>query len=207
VSKLQLHVITDGKKTKEELVEILSGIHPYADFIHIREKHRSAKELFEMVEAFIANGVPPRKLFLNDRVDVAHVLNISGVQLAYHSLGVSEVRRCFPELRVGCSVHTYEEAVQAEKDGADFVLYGHIYPTASKSSLVPKGLAELKLMTRSLGIPVIAIGGITPEKLPELKACGVKGAAIMSGIMDARDYVEAAKEFIANTLVEEEENL
>jgi thiazole tautomerase (transcriptional regulator TenI) len=202
---LQLHLITDGKKTKEELVAILSEVHGSVDFIHIREKHRSANEVYELVDELIRSGVRPGKIIINDRVDVAHVLNVGGVQLAYHSLEVFEIRRNFPELRVGKSVHSYEEAIQAEMDGADFILYGHIYSTSSKEGLIPKGLMEFRRLTRSLKIPVIGIGGITPDKLQELRASGAGGIAVMSGIMDAEDKVHAAKTFQAALFAEKEE--
>ncbi|MEA3322348.1 MAG: thiazole tautomerase TenI [Bacillota bacterium] len=202
---MQLHLITDGKKTKEDLVAIMCEVHESVDFIHVREKHRSAMEIYELVDELIRSGIPPRKIIINDRVDVAHVLNTGGVQLAHHSLGVSEIRRNFSELRVGKSVHSYEEAMQAEKDGADFILYGHIYSTTSKQGLVPKGLMELRNLTRSIKIPVIAIGGITPDKLQEVKVSGASGIAVMSGIMDAVDSGHAAKAFQAALLVEKEE--
>ncbi|WP_010198532.1 thiazole tautomerase TenI [Bacillus sp. m3-13] len=202
---MQLHLITDGKKTQEELVAILSKVQESVDFIHVREKHRSAQEVFELVHELIRSGVRPGKIIINDRVDVAHVLYVGGVQLAYHSLGVSEIRRNFPDLRVGKSVHSYEEALQAEMDGADFILFGHIYSTSSKEGLVPKGLLELKRLTTSLKIPVIAIGGITPDKIKELRAFGAGGIAVMSGIMDAKDNVRAAKAFQAALLAEKEE--
>ncbi|WP_404449026.1 thiazole tautomerase TenI [Sutcliffiella horikoshii] len=202
---MQLHLITDGKKTKEELVAILCEVHESVDFIHIREKQRSANEVFELVDELIRSGVRPRKIIINDRVDVAHVLNVGGVQLAYHSLGVSEIRRNFPELRVGKSVHSYEEAIQAERDGADFILYGHIYSTTSKEGVTPKGLIELKSITRSLKIPVIAIGGITSDKFQELRISGAGGIAIMSGIMNAENNAHAAKAFQAALLAEKEE--
>lgn len=202
---MQLHLITDGKKTKEELIAILTEVHESVDFIHVREKHRSANEIFELVDELIRSGVRPVKIIINDRVDVAHVLNVGGVQLAYHSLGVSEIRRNFPELRVGKSVHSYEEAMEAQMDGADFIMYGHIYATSSKDGLEPKGLMELRRLTRSLKIPVIAIGGIAPDKIQELRAAGASGIAVMSGIMDARDNVTATKAFLAAMLAEKEE--
>ncbi|MEK1830709.1 thiamine phosphate synthase [Priestia megaterium] len=72
------------------------------------------------------------KIIVNDRVDVAHALKAKGVQLAYHSLDVSVVIDAFPSLIVGKSVHSVEEALEAEKDGAHYILYGHIYSTHSK---------------------------------------------------------------------------
>lgn len=189
---MMLHVITDGKRTDDELVSILCSIHTYVDLIHVREKNRSAQELYQIVERLIHGGIPPKKIIINDRVDVAHTLGVGGVQLAYHSLGVSDVRRSFPGLQVGKSVHSYQEAVEAEQDGASFLLYGHVYSTKSKEGLKPRGMEELKAIASAISIPVIAIGGITPDKTAELRGIGIKGIAVMSGIMSAKEPVEAA---------------
>jgi thiazole tautomerase (transcriptional regulator TenI) len=189
---MTLHVITDGKRTDDELVSILCSIHSYVDHIHVREKNRPAKELYLLVERLIHGGIPLKKLIINDRVDVAHALGVGGVQLAYHSLGVSEVRRFFPGLQVGKSVHSYQEAVKAEQDGASFLFYGHVYSTKSKGGLKPRGMEELSTIASTISIPVIAIGGITPDNTAELKDIGIKGIAVMSGIMSAKDPVEAA---------------
>ncbi|MCA1321247.1 thiazole tautomerase TenI [Bacillus tianshenii] len=189
---MKLHVITDGKRTADELVSILCSIHSQADHIHVREKNRSAKEIYQIVKRLIDGGIPPKKLIINDRMDVAHSLGVGGVQLAYHSLGVSEVRKSFPDLQIGKSVHSYQEAIQAEQDGASFLLYGHVYSTMSKEHLKPRGVEELKAIASAVSIPVIAIGGITLEKTSELKNIGVKGIAVMSGIMSAKDPWKAA---------------
>ncbi|CAG9622588.1 thiazole tautomerase TenI [Sutcliffiella rhizosphaerae] len=188
---MQLHVITDGKSTMEELSKKIADIHHQVDFIHIREKQRTATEIVGLVTGLINNGIPPKKLIINDRVDVAHVLNVGGVQLAYHSLEVSEVRRFFPELKVGRSVHSLEEGLQAEREGADFVIYGHIYRTDSKPGIAPQGLQKLRETTRVLDIPVIAIGGIIPENVSEVLATGARGVAVMSGIFSSPDYKKA----------------
>ncbi|QFT88218.1 Regulatory protein TenI [Bacillus sp. THAF10] len=195
---MQLHVITDGKRTIEELTEKLFLIHEQVNFIHIREKHRPARELIQLVSNLIDAGVPPKKILLNDRVDVAVVMELGGVQLAYHSLPVSEVRRCFPQLKVGSSVHSLEEAVRAERDGADFVVYGHVYETASKLGKKPKALHELREISKLLHIPVIAIGGITPKRTPEVLLAGAEGIAVMSGIWDEADCVRAVQDYHLN---------
>ena len=156
--KRELHVITTGTHSLHDLKERLVQIHPYVDFIHIREKERSAKEVAELILQLVQSGVPKKKIVVNDRVDVAFALEVAGVQLAYHSLNPAIVRRSFPSLRIGRSVHSLDEAIQAEKEGADYCIYGHIFETSSKEGRTPKGVEELKLLSSRLTIPVIAIG-------------------------------------------------
>src|SRR5699024_2669943 len=101
----------------------------------------------------------------NDRVDVAQVTNVYGVQLPYHGLNISDVRTHFPKLRVSSSAHSAEEAKQQEQEGAHNVLFGHVFATPSKQGVPPKGLEALARTVESVNIPVIAIGGVTPEKI------------------------------------------
>ncbi|WP_243388314.1 thiazole tautomerase TenI [Bacillus kexueae] len=193
--KRELHVITTGTHSLHDLKERLVQIHPYVDFIHIREKERSAKEVAELILQLVQSGVPKKKIVVNDRVDVAFALEVAGVQLAYHSLNPAIVRRSFPSLRIGRSVHSLDEAIQAEKEGADYCIYGHIFETSSKEGRTPKGVEELKLLSSRLTIPVIAIGGIKPQHIPLLKGAGVGGVAVLSGILKADNPLQAVKAY------------
>ena len=177
----------------EQLSEILADIHPYADAIHLREKQMTAKELYEAVNLLSRVGVPLSKIIINDRVDVAVVTGTKGVQLAYHSLDASRVKTTFPQLAVGCSIHSFEEGIKAERSGADYVIYGHIFSSQSKPGLEPRGLEELKKLTGSLNIPVIAIGGIAPENTKQVINSGAGGIAVMSGVLDTFDPLAAIK--------------
>lgn len=194
VTLIELHIISNGKMPLEQLSEILTDIHSYITAIHIREKQKTAKELYQAVNLLTKVNVPLSKIMINDRVDVAFVTGVAGVQLAFHSLEASVVKEKFPELKVGCSIHSYEEGQKAKMDGANFILYGHVFPSKSKPDLAPKGLEELKKLT-NLDIPVIAIGGITAENTGQVMKAGARGIAVMSGVLEARDPFMAVRAY------------
>lgn len=173
------------------LVQIIDDI----DYVHIREREKSTKELYEGVGLLLEKGVLASKLVINDRIDIALLTNVSRVQLGYRSVDVREVKRKFPYLHVGCSVHSFDEAVEAERKGADAVLYGHVFETCSKKGVPPKGLDELKQIARQLVIPVVAIGGIVPENVKEVLQTGAAGVAVMSGILDTDNPVKRTKKY------------
>ncbi|PLS01174.1 thiamine phosphate synthase [Neobacillus cucumis] len=177
----------------EQLQEILIDIHPYVTSIHLREKQKTARELFQAVE-LLSKNIPLSKLIINDRVDVAFTTRAAGVQLAFHSLGPMIVKKAFPQLKVGCSIHSKSDGEKALRDGADYVLFGHVFPSQSKPGKTPKGIKELSRVTL-LDIPVIAIGGITPENTKQVSQAGASGIAVMSGILDSRDPLLAVKAY------------
>lgn len=189
--KLQLHAISAGQPA-EEFIRIASSILRNVDYIHIREHHLTAADIYEMGRILLEKGVPGEQIIINNRVDAAAALGVKGVQLGYHSLPVREVRRTFPGLLIGKSVHSVEEAVQAEEDGADYVMYGHCFPTSSKPGMEPRGLSSLEEMTGRLSIPVIALGGISPDNMEQVIRAGASGAAVLSGIFKAVSPEEAA---------------
>nr|WP_262985597.1 thiazole tautomerase TenI [Virgibacillus halodenitrificans] len=190
-----MHVISTGQQTSETLVSIVTKIHRYIDYLHLRESEWSDQDLVQTIENLSASGVPMEKLIVNHRVDVANQTGVHGVQLTYRSMEVAKVKSAFPELKVGCSVHTVSEATHLARHGADFIVYGHIFETASKIVLEPKGVGSLQHVARQVSIPVIAIGGITPRNVQEVMAHGASGVAILSGILLAKDPLKAAQEY------------
>ncbi|MGG2016657.1 thiazole tautomerase TenI [Bacillus sp. S10(2024)] len=191
--KAELHVISNGRMSFEELGHIAIDIESEIDYLHIREREKSTKELYEGVEKLLYKGFPSSKLVINDRIDIAILLNIRRVQLGYSSVDVKSVKEKFSYLHVGYSVHSFEEAVSAFKNGADSLLYGHLFQTNSKKGVPPRGLEGITEIAERLTIPITAIGGITPHNTAEALGTGAAGIAIMSGILSAVKPNEQAK--------------
>ncbi|WP_261133600.1 thiazole tautomerase TenI [Bacillus sp. Marseille-Q3570] len=204
--KKELHVLSTGSQPIGTIAKIAGAIHAHIDFIHIREKTWTAKDHVNAIEQMTAKGVPLEKIIVNDRVDVAVAMKTGGVQLAHHSLEVARVRESFPLLKIGCSVHSVEEAVKAQEAGADYFIYGHIFDTASKPDLKPRGVGQLDILCREVKLPVIAIGGIKPGDTAEVLETGVAGIAVMSGVFRAEDPFGAVKMYRDKLGVKEEEN-
>ncbi|MFD1067530.1 thiamine phosphate synthase [Oceanobacillus locisalsi] len=190
----QLHLITDGNFSNQHL-QIIKRIHDNIDYLHIREKMKPAKDILKIIEGLENIKFPPAKIIVNDRADLAVMKYGAGVQLAYHSPPASLVKRSFPDLQVGKSVHSLHEAEQAQQEGADYLLYGHIYSSMSKLNQQPRGLVELQEITSTLSVPVYAVGGITPERTNEVIAAGAAGVAVMSGIWQADDPLQNVKAY------------
>jgi thiamine-phosphate diphosphorylase len=125
-------------------------------------------------------------VFISGRVDIAAAVGAQGVQLGAADLMPADARRVLPRGWIGRSVHTVEEAGVAVEEGADFLVVGSIYKTASHPDREPAGPG---LVTRiaKLGLPVIAIGGITPERVAELKDAGAYGVAAIRSLWHAAD--------------------
>lgn len=195
MAKKELHIISTGQQPIKEFVSIIADIHHYVDYIHIREKTKTAKEIFDTVMYLTENNIPLSKIIINDRVDVASVTKVAGVQLGYSSLDVKTVKTRFPELKIGCSIHSRDEAKIAEQNGANFCVYGHIYSTTSKPGIEPRGIKGLKEIVDTTKLPVIAIGGIQPENTMEVIESGAAGIAVLSGVLLASNPLRAVKEY------------
>ncbi|MDQ0268232.1 thiamine phosphate synthase [Cytobacillus purgationiresistens] len=188
----QLHLISDGKLSLAAFADIAGRVVSFVDFIHLREKEVSSLELYHGVQLLLNKGVPSQKIIINDRVDVASVFG-TGIQLAFHSLPTFIVKKYYPDILVGRSIHSVEEAIEAEKQGADLVIYGHVYMTSSKKDLPPKGITNIAIIKKKTDIPLIAIGGITPDNVSEVLNMGADGIAVMSGILHAENPFQAAE--------------
>ncbi len=192
-----LHVITNGKQEKEVVAETWKEIANCADYLHIREKRRTAREIWEWGTALQQVSLSPEQLIVNDRLDVGVALNSGGVQLAYHSLPARIAKSFLPShMLIGCSVHHLEQAKRAEAEGADYLLFGHVFDSQSKPGLAARGLNQLHEIVESVSIPVIAIGGMTPDRVSYVLETGCTGIAVMSAIMEAPSPKEAAQSFM-----------
>ncbi|WP_342774182.1 thiazole tautomerase TenI [Aquibacillus sediminis] len=192
----KIHIISTGKQEADVFSKIAASIHPYVDAIHIREKSMTAKQIYELVGLLQKHHVPLSKLVINDRIDVAYATKVGGVQLGYRSMPVEVVKQTFPGLRIGCSVHSLKQAKQAEVNGADYLIYGHIFPTNSKPNLTPRGIEQLKQVNQHVQIPVFAIGGIKPSNVHQIIEAGTSGIAVMSGVLEAANPVQAVNAYV-----------
>lgn len=205
MKQLEIHVITDGVQTVKEIIKKILMIHEEVDFLHIREKTKSASEVMEIVSALLENGVSRDKIIINDRLDVVQLQQLSNIHLPGNSFSIQTVKEFMPSLKIGRSVHTLEEAIASEKAGADYLMFGHLFATKSKANLPPRGVELLEDICRSVSIPVIAIGGIVPETVSKLSNIKLGGMAIMSYVM-ASDNPSFALQQIKESLLEVEKN-
>lgn len=191
----EIHLISDGKLPHAWFTEMAAAVSPLVDYIHLREKSLSARELLEWTEQLLSAGIPAAKLVINDRVDVAQAAGTGGAHLAWNSLPISYARFISPELRLGRSVHSPQEAAEAGDEGADYCFFGHVFPSSCKPGQQEQGLEQLSEAVRRSSIPLIAIGGMEPENAGLAIRQGAAGIAVMSGICGAVDPVAAARAY------------
>jgi len=196
--RAQLHLITDRKRSPGELiVAVRRGLQGGVDWIQVRDKTAPAADVYSLAcELSIICRKAGAGLLINDRVDVALAVGAAGVHLARKSLppAVARVLLASGQL-VGCSVHSLDEAVDAVGAGADYVTFGNVFATASHPGFSPKGLTTLRRVVEAVEIPVLAVGGITADTLPEVLATGCAGVAVIGAILAAPDPAEAAAAF------------
>lgn len=192
---MKLMAVTNDLYSVRELASKIIHIKGKIDFVQIREKGKTVKEIITLLQYLEEGGVEKEKIILNDRLDIALLMDIPTVHLPETGLPANRVKELFPHIRLGRSVHSYEGAIEAEAEGADYVLYGHCFKTNSKKGKEPNGTAPILSMKKTLSIPVYAIGGITLDKVPALRELKTDGIAVMSGIFSAENPLLAAKQF------------
>jgi thiamine-phosphate pyrophosphorylase len=165
--------------------------------LHARDRSAGGAALARTAERLLALARPPEAaVFVNGRPDVAAAVQAHGVQLAGGDLSPDDARRVFPAGWIGRSVHTVDEASRAVDEGADFLLVGNIYETASHPGRPAAGMALVRAAV-ALGRPVIAIGGIDAVRAREVRAAGAYGVAAISALWRARDPAAAALALLA----------
>jgi len=187
--------VTDDRQSVRDLASKIIGIIDKVNFVQIREKAKTAQEIITLLQYMEEGGVQKDKIILNDRLDIALLMGVQNVHLPEKGLPVKMVKQNFPHIRVGLSVHSYEGAKKAERDGADYVLYGHCFETNSKKGKTPNGIQPILKMKQELSIPVYAIGGITLNKIDALQQAKADGIAVMSGIFSAENPFSSTKQY------------
>jgi thiamine-phosphate pyrophosphorylase len=122
-------------------------------------------------------GYSPVPVVISSRADLAVACDAAGVHLPERDIATSDARKLMGKRLVGRSVHSLESAMTAESEGADYIIYGPVWPSASHLGLAPVGLDGLAEVARSVRIPVLAIGGVTSERIAECHRAGAAGYA------------------------------
>jgi thiamine-phosphate pyrophosphorylase len=192
-----LYLVTDRNQTggRDLLWVLQQALDAGVKAIQLREKDLPGRDLFSLAEKVCKLcQAYNTALFINDRIDVALAVDAAGVQLSQTSLPVVTTRALLgPQKIIGASTHSLQEAREAEQNGADFVLFGPVYFTASKAAYgAPQGLPALKTIVDNISLPVYAIGGIKPENIESTKKLGLRGVALISAIISAESPKEAA---------------
>lgn len=185
-----LYLVTDRTlAASRSLLDLIAeAARAGVDLIQIREKDLPARSLCTLVEEAAARLAGTKaRLLINDRLDIALTCGAHGVHLTTRSLPVRVVREIVgSDFLIGASAHSLEEAREAETGGADFLVLGPIFPTPSKMAYGPPlGLETLARVAATTGIPVLAIGGITPENTALVLARGAAGVAAIRMFAEA----------------------
>ena len=193
-----LYAVTDrswlnGRTVADQVKDALEG---GATFIQLREKELDydsfLAEAIEIKALCDKYGVP---FVINDNVDIALAMDADGVHVGQSDMEAGDVRaKLGPDKIIGVSAQTVEQAILAEKHGADYLGVGAVFPTGSKDDATEVPHETLKAICEAVSIPVIAIGGITQENVSTLAGSGICGIAVISAIYAQPDIRKAAQD-------------
>jgi thiamine-phosphate pyrophosphorylase len=191
----RLHAVTDERIARSPTLDVAARA--LADgggtelAIHARGRTLSGREHFDLAFRL---SVLPSYLFVNDRLDVALAVPAAGVQLGWSGLPVSAARALDARWWIGKSVHDLAEAEAASAEGADYLVVGPVYATATHPNGKPLGLGKLSKIVKAAGdLPVIAIGGITADRVRAVRDSGAYGIAAIRAFWDDAEPAQAVR--------------
>ncbi len=195
-----LYLCTDRRLMTSPTIEASaeSALRGGTTVIQLREKDCSSREFYELgLRVKKITDAYHAPLIINDRVDIALAVGAAGVHVGQGDLPCKVVREIVgPDMIVGVSAATLEEAVRAEEDGADYLGVGAMYATATKTDTRPVSMEELLKIRAAVKIPIVVIGGINKQTLGNFKGTGVNGLAVVSAIVAQPDPEAAARELL-----------
>lgn len=196
--ELLLYGVTDRHWLGEETLydQVKKALDGGATFVQLREKNldredflAEAKEIQKLCKEY---GVP---FVVNDEVSIAKDIDADGVHVGQSDMEAMDVRKILgPDKIIGVSAQTVEQAIIAEKHGADYLGVGAVFTTGSKDDADDVSHETLKAICEAVSIPVIAIGGITKDNVAELAGSGICGVAVISAIFGQKDIQKATEE-------------
>lgn len=196
---LSLYLVTDKSDDVEKFLKTIEeAIKGGVNVVQIREKTADTLDFYNLAlkvkEITTKYNVP---LIINDRVDIALAIDADGVHVGQSDMPCDVTRRLIGEDKIlGVSAATVDEAKKAEKDGADYIGTGAVFPTATKDDAPSVTKSELKEVVESVNIPVVAIGGINLENASQLKDTGIAGLSVVSAIMSSDNPKKSSQKLL-----------
>jgi thiamine-phosphate pyrophosphorylase len=165
------------------------------DIVQLRGKNRSLDELCVLAEQLLQLTMSAKiPLIANDHAEIAQRVEVQGVHVGQDDDSIEKVRTQIKRpIVVGKSTHSIEQAVAAEREGADYIGFGPIFSTPTKPDYSPVGVARIREVHQRVSIPIFCIGGIKSENLPQVIDAGAKRVVIVSGLLQANDIAEYAR--------------
>jgi thiamine-phosphate pyrophosphorylase len=206
LANARLYVLIDGRSSPDEFWQlaqalIAAGVH----VIQLRDKKLDDRQLLERARVLRELTRGTETLFIiNDRPDLAAVCRADGVHLGQEDLSIKDARAIVGvDALIGVSTHTIEQARQAVLDGANYIGVGPTFPSGTKQFDQFPGLEFLRSVAAEIRLPAFAIGGITPDNLPEVLATGITRAAVSSAVTSAPDPAAVVREFLEGFRVQD----
>jgi len=167
-------------------------------FFQYRNKSGPRRLIWKTAHLLAQTARQVEALFIvNDHADIAMAINADGVHLGQDDLPIEVVRKLIGREKViGISTHSVEQAVDAERSGADYIGFGPMFSTTTKAIGAVQGIENLKIIRQTITTPIIAIGGINHANAAEVISSGANGVAVISAILSAYDLQQAASEMI-----------
>lgn len=179
-----LYAIVDAEHTERPLELAFKALNAGCAIIQLRAKRIddvSFLKIATRVRSACAHaGVP---FVINDRADIARMVEADGLHLGQDDLSVDDARKVVGSMQIGVSTHSFEQAIAAEAEGADLIAFGPVFQTLTKENPDPiVGLGTLSRVCESVSRPVVAIGGISPENAGETLEAGARYIAVISAL-------------------------
>ncbi len=192
MKQFQYCLISDRSLYDQPLREVAAEAEKAGvDYFLLREKDLSPQELLSLAHE-LRKMLHHTRMMIHGHLDVALACKADGVHLQKDNIPVAAVRANYRDLKIGYSAHSFEEMKQAEGEGADYVFISPIFQPLSKpSGLPPHGLSPLTAWTARMEITVFALGGVSPQNVPELRKTGCSGAAGISLFVKERMFSSA----------------
>jgi len=202
IENKKLYLVTNSDKfaTEDEFLDaVASALQGGVDILQLREKNMSAKKILELGKKLKQLCSEYGATFIvNDRIDIAAILQADGVHLGQDDLDVKFAREILGEkCIVGVSTHAPEQALKAVVDGADYIGIGPVFATPTKEGRIPVGLDYVKWASKNIDIPAFVIGGIDEENIDKVINAGASRVAVVRAIINAKSPQKAAEKFCA----------